>query len=46
MELSGDEGEEDWFVSEVEVTLTATGGTGGVANTSYNIDGAGWQTYS
>ena len=45
-ELSGDEGEAGWFVSEVEVTLTATGGTGGVANTSYSIDGAGWQTYT
>lgn len=46
VELSGDDGEEGWFVSEVEVTLTATGGTGGVANTSYSIDGAGWQTYA
>jgi|GEM_PF-6994529 len=45
VELSGDEGEEDWFVSEVEATLTATGGTGGVADTFYRIDGAAWQTY-
>ncbi len=43
--LDGTAGEAGWYVSAVEVTLTATGGTGGVANTSYNIDGAGWQTY-
>jgi hypothetical protein len=45
VELTGDDGESGWFVSSVSVALTATGGTGGVANTSYNIDGEGWQTY-
>ncbi|MEW5748784.1 MAG: hypothetical protein AB1793_08405 [Candidatus Thermoplasmatota archaeon] len=45
VELDGTAGEAGWYVSAVEVTLTATGGTGGVANTSYNIDGAGWLTY-
>jgi hypothetical protein len=46
IELTGDEGENGWFVGDVEVTLNVTGGTGGVANTSYRIDGGSWQTYS
>ncbi len=46
LEITGDEGLEGWFVSDVEVSMVATGGTGGVANTSYNLDGQGWQTYS
>jgi hypothetical protein len=45
-DLSGDAGAAGWFLSDVEVTLTATGGTGGVANTSYDLDGEGWQTYT
>ncbi len=43
--LDGASGSAGWFVSDVAVNLTATGGTGGVANTSYNLDGEGWQTY-
>ena len=45
-ELSGDEGLEGWFLSDVEVTLTATGGTGGVAATYYKVGGGDWEEYS
>jgi len=44
--MDGDEGENGWFLGDVVVTLNATGGTGGVANTSYNLDDEGWQTYT
>ncbi len=45
-DLSGEAGEAGWFLSDVEVTLTATGGTGGVDDTFYSVDGGDWQTYS
>lgn len=45
-DLSGDAGEAGWFLSDVEVTLTATGGVAAVENTSYDLDGDGWQTYT
>ncbi len=46
--LSGTEGSNDWYVSDVEVTLTATdneGGTG-VASTEYSYDDITWNTYT
>ena len=43
--LEGDEGENGWFVGEVEVTLAATGGMASVENIWYNLDDEGWQTY-
>ncbi len=46
VELDGDEGEADWFVSDVEVIVTATGGTGGVNATYYRVDGSAWTEYS
>jgi hypothetical protein len=44
--LSGDEGLLGWFWSDVEVELSATGGTGGVNATYYDLDGAGWVEYT
>jgi len=47
--LSGTMGENNWYVSDVTVTITATdnlGGTG-VAETKYSLDsGATWNTYT
>lgn len=46
VELDGDDGEAGWFVSDVEVTFTSTGGTGGVNATYYRVDGSAWAEYS
>jgi hypothetical protein len=46
VDLTGDEGEEGWFLSDVEVALTATGGVGGVNETYYDLDGDGWTEYA
>lgn len=46
VELDGDEGEAGWFVSDVEVTLTAAGGASGVNATYYRVDGSAWAEYS
>ena len=46
--LSGTLGEGGWYISDVEVTLTATDNPGGsgVAETKYSLDaGETWQTY-
>jgi len=46
--LSGTMGDYDWYVSDVEVTITATDeGGSGVAETKYSLDGGEtWQTYT
>lgn len=44
--LDGDEGLEGWFLSDVDVTLTATAGVSGVNHTYYRVDGGSWQEYS
>jgi len=46
--LSGTMGDYDWYVSDVEVTITATDtGGSGVAETKYTMDGGEtWQTYT
>ncbi|HUV56648.1 MAG TPA: S8 family peptidase [Dehalococcoidales bacterium] len=46
--LSGTMGDYDWYVSDVEVTLTATDdGGSGVAETQYSLDsGETWNTYT
>lgn len=47
--LSGTVGDFDWYVSDVEVTLTATDNEGGsgVAETKYSLDGGEtWNTYT
>jgi len=43
---SGTAGTNGWFISGVNVTLSATGGDGGVDYTEYRIDGGSWTTYS
>src|SRR5205814_957823 len=44
--LSGQEGSNGWFVSNVTVFLNATDALSGLANLSYRIDNGSWQTYS
>jgi hypothetical protein len=44
--LSGEMGENDWYVSDVEVTLDAIDATSGIDETKYRIDGGSWQTYT
>ena len=43
--LDGVEGNNSWYVSPVEITLTATDDTG-VGKTYYSIDDGSWQEYS
>lgn len=43
---SGTMGTNGWYRSGVNVTLTATGGEGGVDYTEYTLDGGSWTTYS
>ena len=40
------DGENGWYVSDVEVTLNATDNTSGVDSTEYNLDGTGWIEYT
>ena len=44
--LSGTIGGDDWFVSSVQVTLTAVDDYSGVKNIYYMLDGGGQTTYS
>ncbi|MFX1520088.1 MAG: beta strand repeat-containing protein, partial [Promethearchaeota archaeon] len=44
--LSGTLGLAGWYVSDVTVTLTATDGLSGVADTAYSFDGITWNTYT
>ncbi len=44
--LSGSTGSANWFVSPVDVTLTATDDSSGVASIHYRTDGGTWQLYS
>ncbi|MBN1678083.1 MAG: hypothetical protein JW880_06045, partial [Candidatus Thermoplasmatota archaeon] len=43
---AGTSGSAGWFLSGVNVTLSATGGDGGVDYTQYRLDGGSWTTYS
>ena len=44
--LDGTLGGGGWYVSDVTVTLDATGGDGGVDYTNYSVDGGSWTTYT
>ncbi len=46
--LSGTLGNNDWYTSNVQVTLTATDNEGGsgVKNTEYSFDGTNWNAYT
>jgi len=44
--LDGTVGGGGWYVSDVTVTLEATGGDGGVDYTNYSVDGGSWTTYT
>ena len=45
--FNGTAGNENWYRSNVTVTLTATDSTSGVATTEYSLNGgSSWQTYS
>ncbi len=45
--LSGTSGENDWYISNVQVTLNASdSGGSGLKLTQYKIDDGSWQTYS
>ncbi|MEF8874832.1 MAG: PHD finger domain-containing protein, partial [Candidatus Thermoplasmatota archaeon] len=44
--LTGEEGDNDWFVSQVEVELEAEDGLSGVDYTEYRKDGNEWRGYS
>jgi C1A family cysteine protease len=44
--LSGVAGENGWYSSDVDVTLSASDATSGVTSTKYRVDGGSWQTYT
>ena len=44
--VAGTAGSASWYVSAVSVSLTATGGRGGVDHTEYRLDGGSWTTYT
>ncbi|MEW6592381.1 MAG: DUF2341 domain-containing protein [Candidatus Hadarchaeota archaeon] len=45
-ELSGEEGNADWWSGEVDVVLSAADNLSGVYTTFYQVDGNSWQVYS
>ncbi|MEM4345132.1 MAG: PxKF domain-containing protein [Candidatus Nitrosocaldus sp.] len=44
--LSGTSGNNGWYVSDVEVTLTGSDATSGLASIEYSFDGTNWTNYS
>ena len=44
--LSGTLGANDWYVSQVNVTLAATDDLSGISSIHYRVDGGDWKTYS
>jgi len=44
--LNGDLGDNDWYVSDIQVQLTAMDDISGVAKTEYSFDGEHWMVYS
>ncbi len=43
--LAGTVGSVGWYKTAVTITLSATGGSGGVDHTEYSLDGAAWVNY-
>ncbi len=44
--ISGEKGENGWFLSNVSVTMSGFDGTSGVSNISYGVNGGTWKYYS
>lgn len=44
--VAGTAGHAGWYVSPVTITLSASGGSSGVASTRYRVDNGTWQTYA
>jgi len=44
--VSGTPGSSGWYVSSVTVSLSATGGVGGLNYTEYRLDGGAWTRYT
>ena len=44
--LAGTLGGSDWYTGPVDVSLTASDATSGVASTSFRVDGGAWQPYA
>ncbi len=44
--VAGTAGTAGWYKTQATVTLSATGGDGGVDYTEYRLDGGSWTTYS
>ena len=44
--LSGDSGENDWYISPVQVTLSAADVISGISSIKYRTDDGNWQEYS
>ncbi|NIR96364.1 MAG: hypothetical protein GWO08_22835, partial [Gammaproteobacteria bacterium] len=45
IKLDGQAGNDNWYVTPVEITLTATDDLAGVQGINYRIDGGTWQIY-
>ncbi|MBE3137036.1 MAG: right-handed parallel beta-helix repeat-containing protein [Thermoplasmata archaeon] len=46
VKFTAEAGDNNWFISDVEVKLTAADTTSGVAETRYKLDEGSWTTYS
>lgn len=44
--ISGEKGENGWFLSNVTVAMSGFDGTSGVSNISYGVNGGTWKYYS
>jgi PKD repeat protein len=45
-DIVGTFGQNEWYISTVEVTLTATSPSGALTSIAYSLDGLTWTTYS
>ncbi len=43
--LDGTEGDNGWFMSDVDVAFSATGGTGGINSTYFRLGSGAWEEY-